>query len=784
MGARILERDDVLAALEQARLDAERGHGSTALVFGEAGIGKTSVVDTLRAGLPADTRFLIGRCDDLTAARVLGPFRDLIGSIGADAAEALRDGTDQDHTLSALRTELDRSDHPTILVIEDAQWADDATLDVLRYLTRRVARMHLVVLLTYREDQLSGKHPLRQLLGIGGGQVHRFALRPLSPAGVRTLSAGSSIDADELFAVTSGNPFFVTEVLASGTHAGVPATVVDATLARLARIDTMTRRAVEQLSVVPTAIDCQLVDALLPEGWGALIAAEECGLLDVTPDEVTFRHELTRRAIADALPGMRRAQLNSRVLAALADDPTADLTRIMHHATQAGDRAAILRFGPAAARAAASSGAHREAAIHFTSVLEYSELLTLDERADLLEAYAVESRAIGQSDLGVVAQQEAIELRRSLGDDAAVGAGLRWLSRAYWWSGHRREAEVAAEEAVSVAERIGDPRLLATALTQQAALEVMDFRASRAAPVAERAIELARAAGDDGTLSYALNNLALARWFLGGDGRELMAESLAVAMAAGDDDATSRAYNNMVSELHSRFRLDEADPYVDAAIAFAERTDQLVALDLMHAQRAYIQLGRADWDGALSTLAHITNPVPVVRVTERTIVGRVLARRGDPDAAATLTEAVRLATEMGDLQTLGLAVNAAAEAAWLRGDALGAVALGADLYDELSALDSPCLTPELAYWMRKAGHSLAVRPSDEPYGLLLAGRWQEAADFWRAAGCTYEHALALTESSNPAAVFAGLEELELLGAKPLAQITRRKLHHWSAPGKI
>ena len=135
--------------------------------------------------------------------------------------------------LTALRAELDWAGHPTILVVEDVHWADEATLDVLGYLARRIADLPAVLVLTYRDDELTREHPLQQLLGqaSASGRVRRLPLRRLSEDAVRWLSAASRVDADEVFAMTSGNPFFVTEVLAAGDGDRVPSTVVDAVLA-------------------------------------------------------------------------------------------------------------------------------------------------------------------------------------------------------------------------------------------------------------------------------------------------------------------------------------------------------------------------------------------------------------------------------------------------------------------------------------------------------------------------------------------------------------------------
>ena len=441
-GSVLLERERELAELAQAAREAAAGEGGLVLIFGEAGIGKSSLVRALRGLLPANGRLLVGHCDDLGTPRTLGPFRDLVGQVGAELTRALAEGGERDAVLAALRAELDWAGHPTVLVVEDVHWADEATLDVLGYLARRIAGLPAVLVLTYRDDELTREHPLQQLLGqaSASGRVRRLPLRRLSEDAVRQLSAASRVDADEVFAMTSGNPFFVTEVLAAGDGDRVPSTVADAVLARVRRLDPATQDALEQLAVVPSVVERWLVDALVAGGLAALAAAEEHGLLTVSPASVAFRHELARRAVADSLPVARRVELNRRVLQALVGREDADLSRIVHHAAQAGDTDAIVGYGPAAARDAAGAGAHREAVAHYRLVLGHRERFAPAELAELLEGYAVECYTVGATEAPIV-ESEAVELRRSLGDQRALGADLRWLSRMQYWAGDRAAAE-------------------------------------------------------------------------------------------------------------------------------------------------------------------------------------------------------------------------------------------------------------------------------------------------------------------------------------------------------
>jgi predicted ATPase len=138
-GPVLLERDRELGELAQAAREAAAGNGGLVLVSGEADIGKSSLVRAVRGVLLAGGRLLVGHCDDLGTPRTLGPLRDLVGHVGAELTRALAEGGERDAVLAALRAELGWAGHPTVLVVEDVHWADEATLDVLRYLARRIA---------------------------------------------------------------------------------------------------------------------------------------------------------------------------------------------------------------------------------------------------------------------------------------------------------------------------------------------------------------------------------------------------------------------------------------------------------------------------------------------------------------------------------------------------------------------------------------------------------------------------------------------------------------------
>ena len=778
MGGRVLEREHELSVLAAAAHDAGRGSGSAVLVSGEAGIGKSVLVDALRPQLPAEGRLLVGYCDDLTTRRTLGPLRDLLGNVGAELAQALQEGTERERVLAALRQELDWPGRPTVLVVEDVHWADEATLDVLRFLVRRVGELPAVLVLTYRDDEVGRDHPLQALLGLASGLtwVRRVPLQPLSIESVRSMCQGTSFDPDQMFALTAGNPFFVSETLAAGRQDQVPSTIVDAVLARVRLLDPTTRDALEQLAVVTSALDRHLVDRLVPEGWDTLATAEQRGLLTVRPSRVAFRHEVTRRAIVDSVPAARRIELNRRVLAVLAGLDDADLSELVHHATAAGDAAAIVRYAPAAAREAARAGAHREAVAHFALSLEHGERFAPDERAELFEGFALECYTIGAADHAVSAQREAVALRRELGDPRLLGASLRWLSRFHWWNGERVPAESAAVEAIAVLEATQDTRLLALALSNRSQLHMLAEEHARSIELGLRAAELAREAGDAETLAHALNNVGTSRWLAGDrSGQAVLEESLRIALDTGATDHALRAYIALSSCLLDEYRLDEAEAYLDAGISLAEASDHVGFRAYLVLERSRLEFSRGEWDAAESTVAFAMQERPPLRWVALVTEGRIRARRGEQGADELLQEAWRLALEMDELQRTGPAAVGLAEAAWLAGHPESALPAIQHVYEEARRLDKPSWIAEFSYWMGRAGKPVSPGSGDYPYALQAAGRWRETAAAWEAAGCPYERAAALAESAEPEYLLVALRLLQDLGAEPLSRIVAARL---------
>ena len=364
----------------------------------------------------------------------------------------------------------------------------------------------------------------------------------------------------------------------------------------MARLDPATLEILERLAVVPSAVQPWLVDALVPAGPAALAPAEQHGLLTVTPSRVGFRHELARRAVVDSMPAARRMAANRSVLAALLARPGIEVSRVVHHAAQAGDTDVIVQYGPIAAREASAAGAHREAAAHLRLVLDQHPVLDPRAEADLWEGYAIESYTIDAPAAdALAAQRRAVDLRR--GDDPrALGASLRWLSRICWWAGDPDGADAAADEAIAVLSTAGARRPAGDGAQQQGAA-ARAGRPRRRGHRDGRAGDRARPGqpGDPVARAQQPRRSALTQV---GDPRALstMEESLRVALAANEPEHACRAYVNLIWHTWTLLRLDDARRLLDEAIEFAERSEFLMFSRYLQVALGTLHFATGDWD--------------------------------------------------------------------------------------------------------------------------------------------------------------------------------------------
>lgn len=770
-----LERETFLAELLRAADDVCGGRGVAVAVGGEAGIGKTTLItraaeEMRRRGM----RVLWSGCEALFTPRPLGPLYDFAAELGPEVDALLGADRNRERLFPAVLAAAGAA--PTLLVVEDVHWADHATLDLLRYAVRRIARIPLLLAFTYRDDEVAADHPLVSLLG-ETTQARRLSLPRLSPAAVTTLAVGR--DARTVYTLTGGNPFYVAEFLA-GDGERVPPTVRDAVLARATRLSPAARTIVEVASAVPGKAERWLVEAALPEAAGTevLIEATTSGIVALHHGAFVFRHELARRAIEDSLPGVRRQALHAAILGLLQRRGGVSPARLAHHAAEAGDVEAIRRLAPLAADEAKRADAHREAAAHYRSLLAQSDSFDERARAELLEQLSYECYLTQQEDEALRHRQAALSIWRHAGERLREGDTLRWISRLQWFAGRNLEARAAAEEAIAVLETLPPGPELAMAWSNRAQLHMLAQETEEAVAWGTRAIELAQRLGDHAILAHALNNVGTAEELAGrAEGAAKLDESLRIALERGYQEHAARAYTNIGSGAVRAVDYTRAEQALDAGIAYATDRDLDAWRMYMLAWRARMRLERGEWNAAAedahTVLAFRGGPA-VSRIPALAALGSLRVRRCDPGAMALLDEAWELAVRTREIQRIAPVAAARAEAAWLRGDAKAKVEEVTEAL-AMTAAGDVWARGELALALRRCGVEDVSRDHvAEPYALQIEGDWRGAAERWERIGRPWELAAALADSNDPEDLRRALSILAALGDRALtARIAAR-----------
>jgi DNA-binding CsgD family transcriptional regulator len=779
----LLEREEFLDALRETLAEAARGLGRFVFLSGEAGVGKTAVVQSFSAGVEPDVRVLVGACDALFTPQPLAPIADIAANLGP--LEELLERGARPYELSEVLLKAMRS-RTTLLVLEDLHWADEATLDLVRLLARRAHGTRSLVVATYRDDELSGDHPLRVVIGGLGAEagVERMRLAPLSLEAVRELAAPYAVDAEELFERTGGNPFFVTEALASGAP-DVPPTVRDAVLARAARLELGARAVLDAVSVAPPRAELTLLEAL---AGAEAVNLDEClasGMLVEDGGGVAFRHELARIAIEESIDPYRRAMLHRTALAALRRSG-ADAARLAHHADAAGDPDAVLEFAPVAAARAAAIGAHREAVAQYARTFRFGEKLAPELRAELLVRGGHECYLVDRFDDAVDWLESAVEIHRASGNRLREGDALRQLSSIQRCGARTRDSEVTGGEAVTLLERCPPGRELAAAYGNLAMLALNVNDLERASSAGTRALELAERVDDREVYVHALNTIGTAELYEGNvEGRGKLERSLRLAEAAGLEEHIGRAYIHLADVAQRNRDYQVADAYIEPGTEYCSERGLDLWLRYMHVYRARTEFDRGRWVEAVAAIPpSVVKPgTPLPRIVALVVLGLIRARRGDPGQWEALDEAAALATASGEFQWLAPVAIARAEASWLAGSDDAVAADTEEIFRSTVQLQALWWAGELACWRRRCGVEEEGPPiAPEPWALQLAGDWEDAAASWRRLGCPYEAALALFDSDDEDALRTALDELHQLGARAAAAIVARRLRELGARG--
>jgi len=761
----LIERDALLSSLRARLDDASGGWGQLVWVAGEAGAGKSSAIRAFCDGLDPSVEVWWGACDPLTTARPLGPLLDVAVS-GTALAEAI--GHRPAHEVFLLaRQQLQHAVGPVVFVIEDAHWADGPTCDMIRFLGRRLSNVKALLVVTYRDDEVGPDHPLRVVLGdlAAAPSVSRLRVPALSRTAVSELAADHGLDGSQVYAMTGGNAFFVSEVVAARSPE-LPQTVSDAVLARAARLPPSARQALDAASVNPVAFEPRLLEAAVRAADVDVDACVTMGLLVPDGHLLRFRHEIARLSVEAALPPARRRQLHELMLGLLASEPGTDAARLAHHALGWGDAQAVVHYASAAAAAAVRMGAHREAAGLYTAVLLQSAALPAEQRADLLERRSYEYYLTGQVDQAVASREGALALARQAADQRRIGDNLRWLSRLAWFDGRTDLALVLGHESVAVLEQQPPGHELAMAYSNLAQLGMLRAGYADAELWGQKALALAAQLGDLEVTVHALNNVGTSRYLMGDpSGRAQLERSLALALENGLEEHAARAYTNLLSVAVTKRDVAGATDTAEKGLTYCRERDLDSWTLYMNGWRARLALDVDDWEQAERAASEVLrrpDATPVSAINAKAVMARLRARRGQPGALVLADQAIAAAVETNEPQRLSVAFAAAAEVRWVLGKQLPEVvqSRAAQVAQDSDAWEAH----ELAVWAMRHGLRLPAQNHHDPYLQSLRGDHAAAAQAWLGQGCRYEAALAALDSSDPDLIRRGVDWLRQLGA--------------------
>lgn len=720
----LVGRDEELAALEEALLETSLGEGRFVLIAGEAGQGKTRLTEELAArarklgfttlaGGAAEAEFalpylpfvqalgnwLAGQ-DAVELSRRLGPAASdlarLLPQVAPGGAAAPSPGDPAQEKLRLFEAvaavlSLTAGSQGLLLVIEDVHWADAATRELLDYLSRRAPSLRLLLVATYRSDELDRRHPLTRTVQAWrrSGQAQEIRVGPLTSDEVGRMIGGilgSGEEVSEEFRTllhdrTEGNPFVLEEMLKEAIERGdlyrvddrwerkeiqelrIPDTVRDAILLRLERLDPAHVAVLQAAALLGRTFDHATLAAVAYVGDGVVRSAIEAGVAGQLIEEVSgpsmpgptqpalrWRHALTQEAIVTDMVLPHRQELHSRAADILADGPAPPLGDVARHLLEAGRFAeavpACLRAAEEAERATAFAEAvslYERAHTHCTDPVERARIACLIGRNLWIDARE------GQAERWL---RRGVEELEALGEQVEAARFRLVLGRTRWELSQPDLALRDYESARATLEAEGPSAELALAYMRIAGLHLFELDDARALGAAQRAVEIATQAGADHERVWSESFLAVA---LFGSGRveEGLERMDRVASEAIRKGYWYIAQNVLFNEIWTRTHamLGDLDSRLERLSALRDIVVVSLAFD---GARAYVSLATGDLETALALSREAValarrNEIPKTEWRARIVLVEALTEMGETEAALAELPAPTSRVELQDL---------------------------------------------------------------------------------------------------------------------------------------
>jgi DNA-binding CsgD family transcriptional regulator len=753
----LIERAGFLTLLQKQFSAIAGGEGHCVFVSGEAGIGKTSLVKTFCRALRQDYNVYTGTCDALFTPRPLAPLYDILLQVNSDLWKNSGSMADRTGLFSSFFHELSHQQKSFIIVFEDIHWADEATLDFIKFLARRITQLRCLFILTYRDNEIYAHHPLRNILGqLSPDSFTRMQLLPLSVEAVKKMAVEKGYDGTVIYNISGGNPFYVNEILASYSP-GVPDNIKDSILAVYNRQDEETKQVWQILSVLPTGFE---IKYLLKMDQAHAEAAENSlasGILILKDDLIHFKHELYRRTVEASLSPLLRVALNKKIVDLFREsfEQHQQIERIIHHAKNANEYELVVQYAPVAAKQAASLGAHIEASRLYLSAIEYYQGNDKEVLIKLYEAYAYECYLINKMKEAIIYTGKSLNLWKEKNNIEKTGNSLRFLSRLWWFEGNRKNAEMYAGQAIETLDNQPSSGAKAMSYSNMSQLKMLSDEVDECIFWGGKAIDLAKELNNQEILSHALNNVGTVQMknqSSAQKGIDLLQQSLAIALKNSYHEHAARAYTNLGSQGVAFKMYVFAKKSLEEGIQYCEERDLDSWTTYMLSCKARMELETGHWKEAYNiadSLLKNENQPSVIKISALAVLARIKMRKGEPGALPLLQEAKTRSFETMEFQRIIPSIIALLEYEWINGNdviekndldsTIGMIEKSDDIFD----------SNEFAFWLwmaRKEDLPLGKMYEDFKINSVLAAR--KTAALWKDSGCPYEEAIALSEGSD------------------------------------
>lgn len=753
----LIERAGFLSLLHSQFKNVESGEGHCVFVNGEAGIGKTSLVKNFCRELKDDCEIYLGTCDALFTPRPLAPLYDILYQIGTGLRENFAVNADRTELFTNFCNEVRGKAKTIVIVFEDIHWADEATLDFIKFFARRITQLKCFFILTYRDNEIHSNHPLRNVLGqLPTDTYTRIQLPTLSKEAVKKMSDERGYNGEDVYSISGGNPFYVTEILANYSP-GVPDNVKDSVLAVYNRHNPKTKSLWQILSILPTGLEAPYLERIEPDYAAALETCMAGQIIILKENMLVFKHELYRRTIEDALSPLVRVALNKKILELFREsfEKKNEIERIIHHAKNANEYERVVHYAPIAAQHAASVGAHVEAAKLYLTAIEYYQGNDKKELIELYEAYAYECYLTNQTKEGIIYTSKSLELWKETDELEKTANCLRFLSRLWWFDGNTQKAEQFNLQAIEVLENQPSSKIKAMAFSNMSQLKMLADELEECLLWGNKAIVMAKELSDEEILAHALNNVGSVQFTRQSSfekGKEQLQQSLEISLRNSFHEHVARAYTNLGTNSVVIKDYAFAKQSLDDGIQYCEERDLDLWASYMSAWKARLLLETGDWNEAhriADNLLSNGSQSTVVKIISLVIIATIKMRKAEPGALQLLIEAEKKMFETMELQRIIPVIVALLEYEWITGKKQIEEKTLDRTMKMFHGAENIMDAIEFSFWMMKArNQQLEIPAISEDSAMFSRLKSMTPAEIWERLGCPYEHALTLFDGTD------------------------------------